>query len=140
MASNRICFTICFFLVYLALPSAELLICQECENVRTNEECLDQKKPTVCSEDQTACATEVRCGGWGKKKMIKKMCQQKEACQTDYIQDSGEGWVFKPKPGIQCSGKPPSSFCRCCCTKNLCNQDAEDCGGKPKGGKPCDSL
>nr|XP_002129893.1 P-selectin-like isoform X1 [Ciona intestinalis]XP_026692609.1 P-selectin-like isoform X2 [Ciona intestinalis] len=104
------------------LASVAALRCWECNNVGSNEECIQQGKLVQCGTNQDACQIELRHGGWGYKVMISKRCKQSQACENNFNQNPQSAWEF-----TQCNLRVPSSVCRCCCKGNECNKGSLTC-------------
>uniref|UniRef100_H2ZE23 Sushi domain-containing protein n=1 Tax=Ciona savignyi TaxID=51511 RepID=H2ZE23_CIOSA len=107
-------------LITVVFATTEALKCWSCDNAATNEECLQNGRLKQCRENQESCQTEVRTIDRGI--LISKRCKQGTACGNNYIQNPRPAW----KPS-QCSGRTPSSVCRCCCDFDECNKPEIDC-------------
>ncbi|XP_076824928.1 uncharacterized protein LOC143470589 isoform X2 [Clavelina lepadiformis] len=100
------------------------LQCYECNNAKSNEECLRMGSLTLCKEQNAVCEDQVRHIDRGGNMIIEKRCKQKHACQNNYDQNLGAG------DPIQCSLSSITSTCRCCCETDGCNVDLQTCWSK----------
>jgi len=113
------------FLSMLAVCSA--LQCWTCDNAKSDEDCMENGELQLCQENEHACHTEIRRGGWGSYPLITKRCKQGLACRNNQVQNDRNAW----QP-TQCNAKIPSSVCRCCCNdEDGCNKYTDEkCGEK----------
>jgi len=107
-------------LLVFILSQANALKCFECENARTDQECILNGSLVTCLKNENSCYNEVRNihGYW----LITKRCKQTLACENNYIQNVRDASIKS-----QCNPYNGSSVCRCCCQEDACNADGLFC-------------
>lgn len=102
-----------------AIPFTDALICWECDNAKSMEDCKAQKRARKCNSNEKSCQQEIRTWGPGGKYMsITQRCKQRHACVNNHIQNPRAAWKNSQCQPIR---HPENSVCRCCCTHNYCN-------------------
>ena len=103
----------------LASKITDALICWECDNAKSMDDCKAQKRARKCNSNELSCQQEIRTWGEGGKYMsITQRCKQKHACVNNHIQNPRAAWKHSQCQPIR---HPENSVCRCCCTWNYCN-------------------
>jgi hypothetical protein len=103
----------------MAMPIAEALICWECDNAKSMDDCKAQKRARECNSNEKSCQQEIRTWGpGGIYKSITQRCKQKHACVNNHIQNPRAAWKNSQCQPIR---HPENSVCRCCCTWSWCN-------------------
>ena len=98
---------------------SDALICWECDNAKSMEDCKAQKRARKCNSNEKSCQQEIRTWGpGGKYKSITQRCKQRHACVNNHIQNPRAAWKNSQCQPIR---HPENSVCRCCCTHNYCN-------------------
>ena len=95
------------------------LICWECDNAKSMEDCKAQKRARECNDNERTCQQEIRSwGAGGMYKSITQRCKQKHACVNNHVQNPRAAWL---ETQCQPFTHPENSVCRCCCHWNYCN-------------------
>lgn len=113
-------------IVLYLVSAAQGLSCWECENAKSNKDCLKNGKVSLCAKNQGSCQNSIRSSHG--EVTIHKSCKQTEACVNNMKQNGPLALAWHP---IQCSFQPQNTVCRCCCSTNKCNEHALFCRGAP---------
>lgn len=101
------------------LQQATGILCYQCTSDESNKHCIATGRLTRCHINDQSCQNTVRVQNG--RMQIHKGCKQKEACESNQMQNDFRTYRSKSWGTAQCSFTLSTTVCRCCCDTNRCN-------------------